>query len=286
MLRFATAALVLLALAAPLAGENDHRPIWMPDARSVIFMSDREGGDWELFRIGVDGRNLTRLTEHAGWDGYADVSPDGRWLIFDRRDDEAGARIIKLDLESGVEQTLVQFASSGGGGRWSPDGQRIAFWREEAGARDLFIVDADGSHQTQVTRTPVSEHEPVFSPLGDRLMAMVTLDQGTAVDVMALDGSSRTRVMTSPGRAYGLAWSPDGTQVAFNAAGADDRQHLFLMRPDGTNRRALTEGPGYDHLPVWSPDGTRLIFTREIDEQERVMILELRTGRVTPFATN
>ena len=66
-------AIILAAPSSLLADEppSDHRPVISPDGNSVVFMSTREGGDWELFSVKLDGTRLKRLTHNIGWDGYA-----------------------------------------------------------------------------------------------------------------------------------------------------------------------------------------------------------------------
>jgi Tol biopolymer transport system component len=259
------------------AKANDHRPIWLPDGRGIVVMSDRTG-DWELYRMALDGSGLERLTRHPGWDGYADVSPDGRWLLFDRNDDRDGKRVIRLDLVSRKERELLRFSRDGGGTHWSPDGTRVAYWEDAGDGRDIYLTDADGARRTRVTRTPESEHGPVFSRDGHRLTVVVNLASGTAIDDMALDGTGRRRLLTVPGRLYGLSRSPDGASLAFNAE-EGGHQRLLVMNTDGTNRRRLSGASDVDHLPVWSKDGKTLMFTTERGDREFIQLLDVDTNR-------
>ena len=52
-----------------------------PDGKTVAFMSNRDG-NWEIYAIGSDGRNLQRLTDDPGNDGLPTWSPDGKLLAF------------------------------------------------------------------------------------------------------------------------------------------------------------------------------------------------------------
>jgi TolB protein len=273
---FMAVAAVAWVLPALQSQDTTHRPIWLPDGRSIVFMSYRTG-DWELYRIGLDGGGLERLTTHAGWDGYADASPDGRWLVFDRQDDRNGKRIVRLDLRSRDERELRRFGRDGGGAHWSPDGTRIVYWEDPGDGRDIYLMDPDGGRPTRITRTPEAEHGAVFTPNGTRLTVVVGLDSGTAIDEMALDGSKRRRLLAMPGRLYGLSWAPDGATLAFNAE-EGGQQRLFLVDADGTNRRRLSAEHDVDHLPQWSKDGRTLLFTTERGDREVVQLLDVATG--------
>jgi hypothetical protein len=60
------------------------------------------------------------------------------------------------------------------------------------------------------------------------------------------------------------AWSPDGSQIAFES-NLDGDMEIFVMNADGTNVRQITHNTLHDEGPAWSPDGTRFAFTRGPD---------------------
>lgn len=75
----------------------DGYPTWFPDSRTVLFSSEVEGV-FKLFSIQVDGANLRQVTFGAGDDQRADVSPDGRKIVFNRTiDDNVNIHVLALD---------------------------------------------------------------------------------------------------------------------------------------------------------------------------------------------
>jgi Tol biopolymer transport system component len=46
---------------------------------------------------------------------------------------------------------------------WSPDGSRLTFDEQVNGEGEIFVVNADGTGLTNLTNSPTSEHEPIWS---------------------------------------------------------------------------------------------------------------------------
>ena len=75
------------------------------------------------------------------------------------------------------------------------------------------------------------------------------------------DGSHRVQVSHGPGKDLDPAYSPDGSQIAFDSTrtGGGD---IYVMNADGSGVVRLTTDPAEDSQPAWSPDGNRIAFTR------------------------
>lgn len=107
---------------------------------------------------------------------------------------------------------------------------------------------------------------------GEPRIAFISARESSEVFVMAADGSGEVAVTHRAPEAYGAAWSPDGSRIAFTGLAASHGPlRLWVMTRAGadlhpiTRLRGDTTGgvPGFD--PDWSPTGRRLVFSYAYD---------------------
>ena len=101
---------------------------------------------------------------------------------------------------------------------------------------------------------------------------------------MAVDGTSQTRLTTSPGEDVSPEWSPDGRAIAF-ASNRDGNYELYVMNPDGTGQARLTRNLDTDLDPAWSPNGALIAFTTNRDGNNEIYRMDA-DGAPTRLTTN
>jgi TolB protein len=225
---------------------------WSPDGQKIAYSgfvaSNEEAA--EVFIVNADGSGLTQLTHSAGkrkrtaWD----------WSINPT---------------------------------WSPDGAQIAF----QGSRDcdnrvwcevsqIFAIRADGTDERQLTRSIGPNGLPAWSPDGRKILferyggkwsgpdfSGHWIDNGQ-LDFYTINGSGHVkrkvaRVRNETDHCGCPAWSPDGTHIAYEAAGTNGRSDIYVMNADGSGQKRLTQHRARDENPDWSPDGTQIAFYSE-----------------------
>lgn len=134
---------------------NDNFPLWTPDGGSLVFTSSRIPR-YDLFRVRLHPLEAPkRILEAEGTSEYPrDVSPDGKFLIYTKREDD-GRTLWKLDLNSGAVSAFVPKKSRvwADGGKFSPNGAYFAYSSNEAGMWEVYVCEtANPAKKWKVSR--------------------------------------------------------------------------------------------------------------------------------------
>jgi TolB protein len=173
---------------------------------------------------------------------------------------------------------------------WSPDGRRIAFVSRHGGNTDVYVMNADGSSQRNLTRNQADDSGPVWSPDG-RKVAFVRGHVGndrwrysSEIYVMNADGGAQRRLTENPAPDIAPAWSSDGRMIAFLRERDFGKYDVVAMNADGSGQHRLahysSDGtPAWSpDPPVWSPDGQAIAFVSHRDGVDEVYVVSPGAG--------
>jgi len=141
----------------------------------------------------------------------------------------------------------------------------IAFVSDRAGAiTQVFTMDANGSHVTQVSDGPTDVIEPAYAPNGKLIAYVRVFTNGAAKTyvVYIWDESGGDQAATpADGRSLNPTWSPSGTYVAVTD-GSQGPQRIAAFQPaTGGSLQPITPAVGaFD--PTFAPDGSAMAFSR------------------------
>jgi eukaryotic-like serine/threonine-protein kinase len=174
-------------------GQEIYYSTWGPEPLSIGRVS-RKGGPTHAFEPKA----------HTS-DAYADVSADGRWLVFVRTEDHRSHLYVKAADGSGEARRVGTV--EGTVPRWSPDGKWIAFSPDRGFGGGAFLVHPDGSGLQRVAETG---GWPVWWPSGDKI-GVQTLGPEGNTELTVIEWATRES-MVLPGLRF------SGTNYPFDVS--------------------------------------------------------------------
>lgn len=159
---------------------------------------------------------------------------------------------------------------------WSPAGDQIAFVGGEGSESDLYVVGADGTGLTQLTRLGTVTGAD-WSPDGTRL----ALRAAGSVFVLDVDGSNLVRLTEDVGTLVvrHVEWSPQGDRIAFSLS--PNPVVSELEDPESISVHVIgADGEGLVTVatnaldPRWLPDGGGISFRRGLSDEIWVVSAE------------
>jgi Tol biopolymer transport system component len=188
----------------------DAEMTWCHKGGKAIFTSMRDG-DLDLYEM-ADNGNVKRLTNAAGYDGGAFYNADCTEIVWRAWHYAAGSKELD-DYRALLARGLVKPTKM-----------------------ELFVANADGSNQRQITSNGAANFCPYFTPDGKRIIFASNVNsKGYEFDLWLIDkdGKNLERVTTHEGFDGFPVFSPDGQWLVWASNRADLKTHetnLFLAR--------------------------------------------------------
>jgi len=231
----------------------------------IIFQSDRDTTQGELYTRDFAGGTWQRLTWNTAYERESRFSPDGSRIAYSSSisgtDD-----IWLMNAVGGAKQNVTLDGFDNTEPTWSPDGSRIAYTSDQGPGLDwdIWVVNADGSGKTNLTPSTsgIQDYDPAWSPDGSKIAFVSNRGGSPDIYVMNPNGSNVTNLTNNttwwddeP------AWSPDGSKIAFMSTRAGPYNNVYVMNADGSNQHALTSSSVTKLGTAWSPDGQHISFS-------------------------
>lgn len=232
-------------------GGEDRSPVATPDGKTVYFLSERNGGSFNVYSMDIDKpANVTALTDFKthpvrflsrGADGTLAFTYDG--AIYTMRPGSKPAKVnIDLVTDGDPEETVIRrFTAGARQAVPSPDGKQVAF----VNRGDIFVTSVEYPTTRQITSTPEGESSPSW---GDNRTLYYSSDRDGHYNIY------RARISRDEDPNF-----PNATVI--------DEEPLF-KKNDKVDRAH----------PVVSPDGKKIAF---VLGRRDIAVLDIASGKVT-----
>jgi serine/threonine protein kinase len=247
---------------------NDvERPAWLPDGSGVVATAqERLGDQYQLWQISYPEGDARTLTNDLSDYHLVSLSADASALVTVVSDTTSNIWLVPngewsngRQLTSSKTNGISSIALLGSG--------RIIYQSRTGGNPDLWIMDADGRNQKQLTDDAYSERSASGTPDG-RYIVFDSARSGTLqIWRMDIDGSNAKLLTTSPG--FNPTISPDGKWVVYTTFGPGGFS-ICKVSIDGGEPVQITHKNSL--VPAISPDG-KLIACYYLDERTTKIVL-------------
>jgi Tol biopolymer transport system component len=203
----------------------------------------------------VSIRGATQISTGNETTEDVDVSPDGRWLVFDS-DRGGNADLYVMPTAGGEARRITDDPAGDYSGDWSPNGQRILFHSLRAGSRNIYTVDADGTGLQQWTEDSAENLDADWAPDGQTILYEV-IGSRHGFGILRLTGGAQVEFLDIPLGDF-AHWSPDGKRIVYHAV---EGLRLYDIATGADTLLTSNAADGAKaYYAAWAPDGRQLYY--------------------------
>ncbi len=237
-------------------GPNPHSPAWNEDGKHLLFI---DGHSIKEFEVGAS----TSLV-YDGNSEFRGLTVSGSRIIAVRSPENVD--IFALPLRpgglsaAGPPYPLIQSTAVDSQPRFSPDGRHLAFVSYRSGSGEVWLADADGGNERQLTnlRAHIAGF-PRWSPDGKHIAFHARVPALSQVYVLDV-ASGIPRQVTNDSSGSGTAsWSSDGKSLLISKITTGEWS-LFKIPAEGGAERPLFAGEG--SFPITAPGRKLLLYSK------------------------
>jgi Tol biopolymer transport system component len=233
---------------------------FMPDNKHILFASTHLGNKacpteaprvkggpylwnvydtYDIFVSDLKGNIVKQLTNSAGYDAEATISPKGDKIVFTSTR-SGDLELWTMNVDGSNQKQITSGLGYDGGAFFSPDGQKLVF-----------------RSSRPTTPEDIKEYKDY---LAKGLVAPVRMEIYTC----NVDGSDLKQITHLGAANWAPFYHPSGNKIIFssNHAGSHGFQfNLYMINADGTGIEKISADKAFDAFPMFSPDGKKIIFS-------------------------
>ena len=143
--------------------------VWSPDGEKIVYDSDENGNELDIYTININGTGKTQLTSDSAKDYSPIFSPDGKKIVY-MSDKSGNEDIWVMDADGKNKVQLTTDSAKDLYPEWSPDGKKIAFYSEREGDRGIYTLTLENGKLpvAAFSASPTSGNTPLKVKFTDK----------------------------------------------------------------------------------------------------------------------
>jgi Tol biopolymer transport system component/tRNA A-37 threonylcarbamoyl transferase component Bud32 len=218
-------------------------PAWLPDSKSILYVSNRDGPR-DVYSVSISGsghieREPSRVT--SGLNPHTiSVSKDGSRIAYSAF--IARSNIWGVSLKPGRVATMADARQITTGNQLieapdlTPDGKNLIYDSDREGSVDVYRISINGGEPQRITTDPAAEFNPSESPDGKWVVFHGFKYGQRDIFVIPRDGGEMIRVTSDSTHEQLPTWSPSGNAITFfrYGHGLPPQSQVVQRRADGS----------------------------------------------------
>lgn len=235
--------------------------VWSPDSKEILYES-RRTGTADLWVAPIDGSKPRQLTHDVRNDLQGMWSSDGKWIAF-ISDRGRQVDVWVVPSAGGAEVRITDDAAEEPDQpRWRPGTHELTF-NSRTATSGLWALDLADGKERRLTPDSIRTESKTVSADGKQV-AFAVQRGGNIADLatVAVAGGPIRTLVSGGGNVQDIAWSPDGSKIAFTSDRGGTNDVWVVSTGDGALHSVET-WPGWEYSPAWSGDGAWLYFVSD-----------------------
>jgi TolB protein len=231
-------------------------------------------GSVELCVADFDGGNQVEMTRDRSLVATPAWAPGGGKLFYTSWR-SGTTQILEHNATTGERKVFAAYGGANLNPVVSPDGARVAMILSKGGTPSLYVCDSGGGNLKQLTFGRDEASSPTWSPDGRQICYVAHAGRATLRRISSEGGQpAEIRAAGVFGNLTSPDWSPDGKKIIFTSGSVNFS--LCVVAAGGGDADILVAGED----PCWAPNSRTVIFTRRVDHNKVLSLLDVPTKHV------